>query len=121
MPVCPIDGEGADRACLVLSHAIRLIGGIKSRSDRIHSQAARACSQLVNAGGRHRPGSAIHLEKMYAATIAGRQIHLRWQHVAKRRTEGADIGHEWPTGFIRLRVEQAGDERGCARQGDRCS
>ena len=119
MPVCPIDGEGADRAFFVLAHASRLIGGVESGSGRIQSQAARACSHLVNAGGHHRPGGAIHLEKVYAATIAGRQIHLRWQHVAKRRTEGADVGNERPTGFIRLRVEQTGDERGCPRQCDR--
>ena len=118
MPVCLIDGEGADRAFPVFPHAIRLIGGIKSGSGRIQSQAARACSHLVNAGGRHRPGGAIHLEKVYAATIAGRQIHLRWQHVAQRRTEGADIGNESPTDFIRLRLKQTGGERGCSRQCD---
>ena len=121
MPVCPIDGEGADRALFVLPHAIRLIGAVQSGSGRIQYQAARAGSHLVNAAGRHRPGGAMHLEKVYAATIAGRQIHLRWQHIAKRRTEGADIRNEWPTGFIRLRVEQTSNERGCPGQCDRSS
>ena len=102
MPVCPIDGEGADRAFLVLPHAIRLIGGIQSGSGRIRSQAAWACTHFVNTDGRHRPRDAIHLKKVYAATIAGRQIHLRWQHIAKWRTEGAHIGNEWTAGFIRV-------------------
>ena len=94
---CPsaIDGEGADRAFLVLAHAVRLIGGIQAGSGGIQSQAARARAHLVDAGGRHRPGGAIHLKEVNAAAIAGRQIHLRRQHVAERRTEGADIGHEW--------------------------
>ena len=121
MPVCPIDGEGADRAFFALAHASRLIGRVESGSGRIQSQAARACSHLVNAGGQHRPGGAIHLEKVYASTIARRQIHLRWQHIAKRRTVAADVGNERPTGFIRARVEQTGDERGCSRQCDRSS
>ena len=103
LPVCPIDGEGADRAFLVVTHPIGLIGGIQSGSGGIQDQAARACSHLVNAGGRHRPGGAIHLEQVYAATIAGRQIHLRWQHITERRTEGADIRDEWPAGFLRSR------------------
>ena len=72
MPIGPIDGEGADRAFLVVTDPIGLIGGIQSGPGGIQNQAARACSQLVNAGGRHRPGGAIHLETVYAATIPGR-------------------------------------------------
>ena len=67
-----------------------------------NDQAARARSHLVDAGGRHRPGGAIHPEEVDAATIAGRQIHLRRQHVAERRAEGADIGDERPAGFVRF-------------------
>ena len=119
MPVGPIDGEGADRAFPVVTHLIGLVGGIQSGSGGIRRQATRAGSHLVDAGGRHRPGGAIHLEKVDAATIAGRPIHLRWQDVAERRTEGADIGHERPAGFVRSRLEQTGDERGCPRQCDR--
>ena len=89
MPVRPIDGEGADRAFLVVAHPIGLVGGIQPGPGGIQGQAARARPHLVNAGGRHRPGGAIHLEQVDAATIAGRQIHLRRQHVAERRTEGA--------------------------------
>ena len=53
-----------------------------------------------------------------AAAIAGRQIHLRRQHIAERRAEGADIGDERPGGFVRSRLERTGDERGCPRQCD---
>ena len=59
---------------------------------------------VVDAGGRHRPSGAIHLEEVDAATVAGRQIHLRRQHIAERRTEGAHIGDERPRGFAPLRV-----------------
>ena len=116
MSVCPIGGEDADRAFLVFSHSIGLIGGIESGSTHTQSQTARACSHLVYALRCHRPAGAIHLEKMYAATIAGRQVDLRWQHIAKRRTEGADIGDEWPTSLIRFCLLQTGEERGCPRQ-----
>ena len=105
-PVGSIDGEGADRAFLVVAHPIGFIGGIQAGSGGIQSQAARARAHLVDAGGRHRPGGAIHLEEVNAATIAGRQIHLRRQHIAERRTEGSDIGDERPGGFCRLRLEQ---------------
>ena len=71
------------------------------------------------APGRHRSGGAIHLKKVYAATIAGRQINLRFRHIAKRRTEGADIGNEWLIGFIGMRSAPTGDERGCPRQCDK--
>ena len=118
-PVRPIDGEGTDRAFLVFAHPIRLIGGIQAGSGGIQSQAARARAHLVDAGGRHRPGGAIHLKEVNAATIAGRQIHLRWQHIAERRTEGSDIGDEWPGGFARLRLEQDIREDCRPRQCDR--
>ena len=85
----------------------------------IQSQAARARAHLVDAGGRHRPGGAIHLKEVNAATIAGRQIHLGRQHIAERRTEGSDIGEEWSGGFVRLRLEQTGHERCCPRKCDR--
>ena len=99
MPVRPIDGEGADRAFLVGTHPIGLIGGIQPGPVGVQCQAARAGSHLLDAGGRHRAGVAIHPEQVDAAAIAGRPIHLRWQHIAERRTEGADISHERPTGF----------------------
>ena len=41
------------------------------------------------------------------ATIAGRQVHLGRQHVAERRTEGPDVGEEWPVGDRRLRLDKA--------------
>ena len=72
MPIYPIDGERTDRTFLVVTHPIGLIGGIQPGSVGIQCQAARACSHLVNAGGRHRPVGAIHPEKVDAATIAGR-------------------------------------------------
>ncbi len=118
LPVRRTDCEGADRAFLVVTHPIRFIGGIQSGSRGIHSQAAGARAHLVDADGRHCPGGAIHLEQVYAATIAGRQIHLRWQHIAERRTERADIGNQWPTGFVRLSLEQTGEERSCSHQRD---
>ena len=110
-PVGAIDGKDAHRALLVLSNASRLIGGIEPGSQAVQNQATRACSRLVNAGGRHRSRVATDLEKVYAATIAGRKIHLRWQHISKRRTERADIGNQRPAGFIRVRLDNTGDER----------
>src|SRR5260370_15784323 len=73
----------------------------------------------MDASGRHRPGSAVHLKEVDATTIAGRQIHVGWQHMAERRTEGSDIGEEWPVGFSRLRLEQAIYEGCCHYKGDR--
>jgi len=71
-PVGSIDGEGADRAVFVFAHPIRFIGGIQASSRSIQSQAARARAHFVDAGGRHRPGGAIHVKEVNAATIAGR-------------------------------------------------
>ena len=118
MPVGPIDGEGADRAFLVVAHPVGLVGGIQAGPGGIQGQAARAGPHLVDAGGRHRPGGAIHPEEVDAAAVAGRQVHLRRQHVAERGAEGADIGDERPGGFVRSRPERTGDERGRPRQRD---
>ncbi len=119
LPVGRIDGEGADRSLLVVADPIGLIGGIEPGSVGIPDQAARAGSHLVNAGGRHRPGGAIHPEEVDATTVAGREIHLRRQDIAERRAEGADIRHERPPGFVRSRRERTGEERRCPRQCDR--
>src|SRR5713226_8556687 len=108
-----IDGEGTDRAFLVFAHPIRFIGGIHPGSGGIQSQAARARAHRVDASGRHCPGGAIHLKEVNAAPITGRQIHLGWQHIAERRTEGSDIGEEWSGCFSRLRLEQPIDEGCC--------
>ena len=94
LPVGPIDGEGADRALLVVAHPIGLVGGIQAGSGGIEGQAARARAHLDDRRRRHRPGGAIHPEEVDAAAIAGRQIHLGRQHVAERRAEGADIGQQ---------------------------
>ena len=98
-PVVSIDGEGTDRAFFFVAHSIRLIGGIQARSGSIQGQAARARAHLKDAEGRHRAGGAVDLEDVDAATIAGRQIDLGWQHVAQRRTESSDVGDEWFGGF----------------------
>ena len=102
LPVRPIDGEGADRAFLVVAHPVGLVGGIQAGPGGIQGQAARAGPHLVDAGGRHRPGGAIHPEEVDAAAVAGRQVHLGRQHVAERGAEGADVGDERPAGFVRL-------------------
>ena len=73
---------------------VGLVGGIQAGSGGVQRQATRARAHLVDAGGRHRPGGAIHLEEVDAAAIAGRQVHLRRQHVAERGAEGADIGQQ---------------------------
>ena len=70
----------------------------------------------MDAGGRHRPGGAIHLKEVNAAAIAGRQIHLGRQHIAERRAEGSDIGEERFGGFSRLRQEQLVHEGRCPRE-----
>ncbi len=102
---------------LSFAHPIRLVGGIQAGAGGVQGQAARARAHLVDAGGRHRPGGAIHPEEVNAATVAGRQIHLGRQHVAERRTEGADVGEERLVGFLRLRLEHAAHE-GCPRECD---
>ena len=71
LSVRSIDGEGADRALLVLAHALGFIGGIEARSGLIQYDATWACAHLMNAGGRHRPCGTIHDEDVNAATIAG--------------------------------------------------
>ena len=78
----------------VFAHPIRLVGGIQARSGGIQGEATRACAHLVDASGRHRPGGAVYLKEVNAATVTGRQIHLGWQHIAQRRTECSDIGDE---------------------------
>ncbi len=118
-PVRPIDGEGADRALLVGTHPIGLIGGIQPGPGAIQGQATRAGPHLVDAGGRHGPGGTIHPEKVDASAVAGRQVHLRRQHVAERRAERADISNQRPNGFVRWRLDRTGDERGCPRHGAR--
>jgi pimeloyl-ACP methyl ester carboxylesterase len=118
LPVRSIDGESTDRAFLVITHPIRLIGGVQAGSGGIQGQAARARPRLVDAGGRHRPGVAIHLKEMDAAAIAGGQVHLGPQHVAKRRAEGSHIGDEWSGRFSRMRLERAITEDGCPREGN---
>ena len=50
---------------------------------------------------------AINLKEVNAATIAGWRVHLGWQYIAERRTEGSDIGDKWPGGFARFRLESA--------------
>jgi len=57
--------------------------------------------------------SAIHLKEVNAAPIAGRQVHLGWQHIAERRTEGSDIGEKWSCGSFRLPLEQSIHEGCC--------
>ena len=65
---------------------------------------------LIDSGRRHRAGGAIDVEDVNAATVAGRQINLGWQHIVQRGTERSDVGDErfgaacWP------RREQIGDE-----------
>jgi hypothetical protein len=52
-----------------------------------------------------------------AATIAGRQIHLRGQHIAERRAEGSDIGDEGSGTASGLRREQTLEEGKGPRKG----
>ena len=75
----------------------------------------------MDAGGRQRPGGAIHLEEVDAAAVAGRQVHLRRQHVAERRAEGADIGEERPGGLGQSSPDREINQGGHARQRSCCS
>jgi hypothetical protein len=118
-PVGSIDGESADHAFLGLAHAIRFIGGIETRSGGVQSQTTRARAHLVDAGGRQRSGGAIHLKEVDAATVAGRQVHLGWQDVAKGRTKRADIGDERSGGFFRASRVQTHHEEDSSGKRDR--
>ena len=102
-PVGPVDGEGADRALLLVAHAVGLVGRVQAGAGGVHGQAARARAHLVDAARRQRPGGAVHPEEWMPRPLPGRQIHLRRQHVAERGTEGADVGEERPGGLGRSR------------------
>ena len=54
---------------------------------------------------------------MNAPAIPRRQIHLGRQHIAQRRTERSDIGHQWPCEIPRLCVKDTCHElhRPCSR------
>ena len=113
LPVSAVDREGADRAFVAFAHPVRLVGGIQAGPGGIQSQATRTRPQLIDAARRQGPGGAIHLKQVNAASISGRQIHLRRQHVAERRAERAHVGHERPLGLGRLRLKQTRHQR-CA-------
>ena len=115
-PVGPVDGEGADRALLVVAHPVGLVGGVQAGAGGVQGQAARAGAHLVDAGRRHRPGGAIHPEEVDAAAVAGRQVHLGRQHVAERGAEGADVGEERPGGFARSCPGREARQRGEPQQ-----
>lgn len=106
LPVSPVDSEGADRAFVAFAHPVRLVGGIQAGPCGIQSQAARTRTQLADTARCQAPGGAIHLKQVNAASISGRQIHLRRRHVAQWRTECAHIGHKRPPGFGRRRRKQ---------------
>ena len=113
-----IDGEGADGSLLGLTDAIGLVGGIDMRARRVHDQATRAVPQRVNPGGRQRPGLAVHFKQMNAAAVAGGEIHLGRQGVAKGGAEGSDIGHERAGGLGRPRLRAPlGHRRGRHHRG----
>ena len=118
-PVRPIDGEGSDRAFFVFAHPIRFIRGIEVGSGGIKHQATRARAHFVDAGGGQGPGAAIRLEEVNAAAISRGQVHLGWQHVAERRTEGTDIGEQRCIGFCRTRGMRAATEGCRPRKRDR--
>ena len=62
--------------------------------------------QLRNKTNEFRERIQAHLKDVNATAITGRPIHLSWQYITERRTEGADIGEEWSGGWPRLRLEQ---------------
>ncbi len=111
-PVGAIDGESTDRAFFVFAHSIRFIGGIQAGSGGI--QAPGSSGSFPSRGRRRASTSRWRdsPERVDAATIARRQIHLGWQHIAERRTEGTDIGEQRSVGFHRSRLEQVIQE-GC--------
>jgi hypothetical protein len=48
-------------------------------------QATGAHAHLKNADLFHRTCGAVHIKNLNAATIAGRQVYLSWQYIAKRQ------------------------------------
>ena len=118
--VGPTDGKRADGALLVVASPIGFVGGIKAGTRGIERQATRARAHLDDAHGRHRAGGAIDLEEMDAAAVAGRQIHLGRQRVAKRSAEGPDIGDKRPGGLARSRPWWETRQRGKPDQGGCC-
>ena len=116
LPVRPIDREGADRPFLLLADPVGLVRGVQAGAGGVQRQAARARSQLMDAGRRQRPGGAVHVEEVNAAAVAGRQVHLRRQHVAERRAEGADVGHERTGDPAWLRMERTIGENRRSRE-----
>ncbi len=104
-------------ALVVVAHPVGLVGGVQPGAVGVQDQVIGAGPHLDDAGGRHRAGGAIDPEEVDAPAVAGRQVHLRRQHVPERRSEGADIGDE---GFVGLRagLGRAGEERGRPGQGD---
>ena len=110
LPVGAVDREGADRAFLAFAHPVGFVGGIQAGPGGVQRQAARAGPQLVDAARRQGAGGAIHCKQVNAASVSGRQIHLRRQHVAERRAERAHVGHQGVSRLGRLRLEQTRQE-----------
>ena len=110
-----LDSESTDGSRLARVHVVRFISGVQNRSGRIDDEAAGACSLLVHAKRRGRPGGAIHLEQVNAAAIAGRQVHLGGFHMLQRGTVGTYVSDERPLGLARPR--QGSQERHARQHG----
>src|SRR4051794_36128920 len=104
--VVSVDSERGDGTFVVITCPVCFIRRVKASSGRIRCQAAWTGAHFEKSGRRHRAGGIVDLEYVNAATIAGRQIHLRRQRIAKRRAEGSDIGHHPSLRHGRLSLAQ---------------